>query len=203
MKAAAIILLLAVCAVGSLSMTSCLVSRKSDNFACTTDSDCDPTSGRTCDRGYCVLQGTCPSPCTSCDLINKTCKIDCTSNKPCGSVQCPAGYDCTIRCSGTSACSNIDCAPGTGCNITCASGMAACGGINCGPGPCTVDCAGPASCGTVDCVTSCSCTVSCNNASSCPTNSCPPQAPGMYCTQDGTAASPCNPTASPVCDHCP
>jgi len=197
MRAAASILVLAV-----LSMTGCVVSRKSDHFTCTTDSDCDPTSGRTCDRGYCVLQGTCPSPCTSCDLTNKTCKIDCTSTKPCGSIQCPVGYDCTIKCTGTGACSNIDCNPGTACDITCTSGMAACGAINCGPGECIVDCATPSTCGNVDCVTSCSCEVKCNNAT-CPTNSCPLQPAGLYCTQDGTAASPCAPNANALCDHCP
>ncbi len=201
MKAAAIVLILTVVALGWLSMTSCLVSRKSDRFACTTDADCEPNSGRTCDRGYCVTQADCPSACSSCDVANKTCKITCGTNAPCGPVQCPTGYVCTIKCTGSGACSDIDCKQGTGCDITCSSGPAACGAINCGPGACTLDCQGPSTCGTVDCTSSCACEVNCNNPASCPANSCP-QPSGMFCTQDGTEASACDPTAGAICDHC-
>lgn len=197
MKAAAVILILAIVVLGSLSMTSCLVDRHSEEFVCTVDGDCH--DGRTCSNGYCV-QGACPSACTSCDLANKTCKIECSANRPCSTVECPAGFDCTIKCTNANACGGIDCRVATACDITC-SGMASCGDITCGAGECAVDCSGPSSCTAVSCVDSCKCDVSCSNAATCPISSCP-QVAGGTCSETGMAGAGCDSSFDALCDRC-
>lgn len=198
MKASVVILILAFFTLGSLSMTSCLVNRKSEGYACNIESDCGLDSGRTCENGYCVPVG-CPSQCESCDLTDKTCRIECASNKACATVQCPAGYDCTIKCSNANACGDIDCSQSNGCNITC-SGGSSCRNINCGAQACAINCGGVSSCGTIDCAASCRCDVNCNNQNACPSVSCP-QSLGLYCSTDEMANSPCDSTAGPTCDQ--
>lgn len=199
MKPSVVILLLAAVGLGALSTTSCLVSRRSEGYACNTSADCrDPE--RSCENGYCVL-APCPSPCTSCDLVDKTCQIDCTvQGKPCNAVQCPAGFDCTIKCTKPNVCAEIDCSQSNSCDITC-SAVAACGAITCGAGACDITCSNQTSCGNVDCAGSCRCDVSCSNAS-CPSMMCP-QPAGPACTRSSGSASVCDSSADLACDTCP
>ena len=165
----------AIVALGSLSSSSCYVARLSDSYACSSDDQCK--DGRTCDQGFCV-ETPCPAECTSCDLPSKICRIDCMQNRACGDVTCPIGYDCRISCSRAGSC----------------------GRITCGPGPCDVTCGGAGACPSVDCRTSCACDVHCNNATACLDMMCP-MVVATECTQDGSAGSPCDSSAS-VCDTC-
>jgi hypothetical protein len=173
---AAVVVILAVIALGSLSSTSCFVDRLSDRYTCTSDAQC--MDGRTCNNGYCV-QSPCPTACSSCDVAAKICNINCTQNRPCGDVQCPDGYDCRIDCSRAGSC----------------------GRITCGPGPCDISCTGAGACPSIDCTSSCACDVRCNNAVGvCPDVSCP-MVLGTACTDSGMAGAPCD--SSGVCDTCP
>lgn len=199
-KPVAVVVVLAAAGLAALATPSCFVHRVTDDFACGSSSECG--SGRVCEQGYCVDGATtviCPSPCQSCDLDAKTCRIDCTSGRPCGNVHCPAGYDCTIRCTNSGACGDVDCAQAHGCDVDC-SGSSACGNLNCGTGACAVRCSGALACPSVDCAASCKCDVTCNNtALSCPVMSCP-MALGP-CTQQGSSGAPCS-SDPPGCDVC-
>jgi hypothetical protein len=196
MKPAVLVALaLAAAGLAALPVASCSVHRRSDAFACDpagNGSECAP--GRVCRQGFCVETGgteACPGSCTSCDVGDRTCEIDCTAGTPCGGVQCPAGYDCTIRCSNGGTCGDVDCAQAHSCDVTC-SGPGACGSLNCGPHECKIRCSGALACPLIDCAASCSCDVSCSNpAASCPAMACPPAVQGL-CTEDGTAGTPCN-----------
>jgi hypothetical protein len=156
---------------------------------------------RVCDDGFCV-EMPCPSPCTSCNLPQKTCRINCDLGvRRCADLACPAGFDCTIECD-TGSCGDIDCRAAASCNIDC-SGTAACGNILCGAGDCEVDCNGPTSCPFIDCASSCRCEVTCSNSLACPSMSCPVAATGELCTEDGIAGEPCDPLQDPIlCDTC-
>jgi hypothetical protein len=166
--------------------TSCSVNHRSDEFACTKTLDCDP--GRVCSSdGFCVL-GTvadaaksdaprpdaappCPSGCTSCNVTDKTCTIDCTMTT-CNNttITCPAGYKCDILCNTDSSCrSGINCRQAASCNIECSGGQS-CRNVSCGPGPCDVSCSGPSSCRNVACGSSCACDVTCTGNQSCSSN---------------------------------
>lgn len=187
---------------GAVAGTSCAVHRRSSDLpTCTTDLDCLLVNGGVCDHGYCVDAGSvCPSPCTSCDLVDKTCDVQCDSSHICGAVKCPPGFDCTIRCD-TGTCGDIDCAGATHCRIDCRSAMA-CGNLNCGPAACDISCNGQGACPSIDCANSCRCDVSCNaNGVACPNMSCRVAAGGP-CTRNGSAGGNCssNPTG---CDTCP
>jgi hypothetical protein len=183
---------------------SCSVHRVSDGFACDPAGNGSPcASGRVCRQGFCVESsgGTdaCPSQCTSCDVGDRTCEIDC-AGKPCGNVQCPAGYDCTIRCTNGGTCGGVDCAQAHSCDVTC-TGPAACGNLDCGAQQCRIRCSGSLACAMIDCTASCSCDVVCSSpAASCPNRACPAGALGL-CTEDGTAATPCN-SDPPGCGLC-
>jgi hypothetical protein len=182
-----------------LSTPGCWVHRKSDELACNDSTDCQ--HGGTCDRGYCVggTQG-CPSPCTSCDLTDRTCQIDC-GGRSCGNMHCPPGFDCTFHCNSSGACGAIDCAAARGCDIEC-SGPGACLQINCGPAQCSVSCSGSGACPSIDCVSSCACDVSCGNTTACPSMSCPTVfGTGDHCTRNGSAGSRCDSNPS-GCDTC-
>ena len=197
---AAILAVLAAAGLAALSIASCTVHRLSDGLRCDPAGDgheCD--AGRFCDQGFCV-QTDCPDPCTSCDVGNRSCRIQCTPGKPCGNVQCPAGYDCQIRCTSSGACGTLDCAQAHSCDVEC-SGAASCGNINCGKHACTIDCSGALACPTIDCGASCSCDVTCNNpASSCPSMACPVGTFGA-CTDPGSPGL-CN-SDPPGCGICP
>jgi hypothetical protein len=188
-------------ALGALAIASCAVHRLSEGYVCGNNGDCD--SGRICDRGFCVddeSQGQCPSVCSSCNPGQRTCRIECSASRPCGSVECPDGFECTVRCSNAGACGDIDCAPGTGCDIEC-SGAGSCGAINCGKQACQIDCAGVASCPQIDCVDSCGCDVACNTPLACPSMSCP-QVLDTLCTRNGDPGATCDSSYSVVCDTC-
>lgn len=207
MKAAAVLTVLVAAGLAALSAASCSVHRLSDGYTCDpagSGSECG--SGRFCDQGFCVESGSsemCPGQCNSCDVVNRTCRIDCSQGNSCGNVQCPAGYDCTIRCNNGQACGDIDCALARSCDIDC-TGAAACGNVNCGSHACSIRCSGGANaCPMIDCAASCSCDVSCNNPAFCPSMACP-TAPGPLgpCTENGSAGAPCD-SSGPGCDVCP
>ena len=177
-----------------LALAGCSVSRKSEQFACTTSVECK--DGRTCDRGYCVEQAACPSPCNSCDMSSMTCNINCSSGS-CGGVHCPDGYNCTIMCTGNNACNSVDCSDGTSCAISCI-GNQACRHVDCGNARCMITC-GANGCNNVDCSSSCQCDVVCPSGN-CNT-SCPSSTGGTLCTQNGSDDTACS-SAMPGCAHC-
>lgn len=211
MKAAAVLTVLVAAGLAALSVASCSVHRLSDGYTCDpagSGSECG--SDRFCDNGFCVESGSstdmCPGQCNSCDIENRTCRIDCTQGQPCSNVQCPSGYDCTIRCNSNSgqACGDIDCALAHSCDIGC-SGTGACGTVNCGTHECSIRCSGgPNACPMIDCAASCSCDVTCNNPMFCPSMACPKApVPLGLCTQDGSDDTPCNSGGEPGCGVCP
>src|SRR5207244_487373 len=126
-----------------LVIAGCSINHRSDELACTKQSDC--MNGRLCMSGFCVLSGTvdsstCPAPCTSCNVAQKQCTVDCNSSNCKGPLQCPQGFDCNFICDTDSACSNgVDCSFGHSCAFTC-SGPSSCRGITCGSGKCSVTC---------------------------------------------------------------
>lgn len=201
-KAITVFAVVALAGFAAVSSTSCFVHRRSGDLpTCTTDLDCVLVNLGVCDHGYCVdASSACPSPCTSCDLIDKTCEVQCSAGTGCGAVQCPPGFDCTIRCGNTS-CGDIDCAEAKRCKIDC-SGAMACGNVNCGPAECEISCSGQNACPSIDCASSCKCDVTCNNSgTACPSMSCP-MVDGTSCTRLGSAGGNCD--SNPAgCDTCP
>ncbi len=208
--------------------TSCSITKKSGEYACTTSADCN--SGRECSEGFCVLKGTaidastqlpidapkhnidggtngCPSACTSCTGSGtlKTCTIDCATSGTCDQkVTCPAGYICDVKCNADGACTRGVACPATGaCNVTCSANNACTGGnggVTCGAGKCDVQCSGQGSCKGVTCGSSCACDVICTGQNSCGFQN-------VTCTSNacrsGTGGA-CSSTANPsVCDSCP
>ena len=207
-----VVLLMAVAA-------SCLIGRKSSEYECSSPDECD--TGRTCDQGYCV-EAKCPSGCDRCDLIQKTCEINCGQGDRCGGSLCPAGYACTISCTGNNACTasptcaatarsckftcsgnnscgNVQCANGVPCDVNCATD-GACQNIECGAGArCNVMCTGMNACGMVDCQDACACDVTCG-AMACGTLTCPIKG-GAACTKPGLPD--CSSTTVSTCSTCP
>lgn len=178
--------------IGALALAACSINHRSDQYACSSSADCD--NGRVCDNGFCVVAGStdaprndgkppggdannCPAPCTSCNIQQKTCTIDCQTANCTNTVTCPAGYNCDIRCNVDNSCRNgINCQLSGGCNIEC-SGKQSCQNVECGSGPCDVGCSGAASCRGVSCNNSCACDVLCTGSQSCPE--------GIQCTSIG------------------
>ena len=175
-------------AVGlALVAASCGITHRSGDYACVKQSDC--STGRTCQDGFCVLQvledggmkmdggsgsNGCPAGCTSCNVAQHMCDINCQSTSCSGQVTCPAGYHCTIECDQQNSCRNgVNCRNALSCALTC-SGQSSCIGVECGQGPCDVQCTGAESCQEVSCGTSCACDVVCTNPTSC--------ASGITCT---------------------
>jgi hypothetical protein len=171
--------------IAALAVTgSCSISHKSDEYACTTNNDCREFAGRVCSDGFCILPGTidaphsdapknpdgnnCPAPCTSCNVAQHSCTIDCSLTQACNNqVNCPAGYHCDFQCKTDNSCRNgVNCLMAASCTLEC-SGKQACAGVQCGSGPCDVSCSGPSSCRNVACNTSCACDVTCTGSSSC------------------------------------
>lgn len=179
---------------------ACFTSRRSDAYACTVTAECD--SPRVCVSGFCVAPdgAGCPSPCTSCDLTARTCRVECSAGKPCGTVTCPAGFDCTVRCASVGACTNVDCSHGDHCDITC-SGAGSCGNVTCSQRRCDVECTGGLACGTISCASSCRCDVSCSGNAACPVNQCP-MVGNQSCTTNGMPGPACDSGFDPGCDRC-
>ena len=160
----------------------CSIDHRSDTYACTTSADC--SDGRRCDNGYCIVTGSldapradakkptgdasnCPPGCTTCNLAQKTCTIDCQLTSCTNEVTCPPGYKCEIECNVDNACRNgVDCTAAASCSVDC-TGKGSCEGVECGPGPCDVGCSGPSSCRGVACNNSCACDVLCTGSQSC------------------------------------
>jgi hypothetical protein len=164
---------------------ACSIQHRSDAYACTKQADCN--SGRTCTDGLCVVPGSgtpdapksidapgthvdassCPAGCSTCNVAQKTCTIDCQSSNCNGQVACPAGYKCDIKCDTDNSCrTGVDCTAALSCNLTC-SGTSSCRNVQCGLGPCDINCSGASSCRTIACNSSCACDVACTGNSSC------------------------------------
>jgi hypothetical protein len=200
---------LAICALAALVLgaTACQVNHRSGDFACTPQIAC--AAGRSCIDGFCVVPQldaglpidgaprpgadaaiACPSQCSSCDLDQHSCLIDCTADPDTcrDQVICPPGWDCNVRCStanscqkgvscdGTTACTiacsgrqscrDVACDGGkTSCDITC-TGAGSCDGVRCGGGSCNVGCTTADSCASVTCGTG-ACTIGCLGNNSC------------------------------------
>lgn len=167
--------------------SSCSITHKSGDFACTKTSDCN--TGRDCVDGFCVVAGTeqvdspmtsdgrgsgsgsgsngCPAQCTTCSVSQHTCVIDCMGTDCSGSVTCPVGYSCDVKCDTDNSCRNgVQCAGTTSCTVEC-SGKNSCQNVQCGTSKCDVECTGIQSCKSVSCGSSCACDVRCTGTSSC------------------------------------
>lgn len=168
---------IAALAVGS----SCSVTHRSGDYACTSTKDC--TGSRVCDNGFCIVPGSidapgppkdsgsgsngCPTGCSSCNVTQKQCTIDCRSSSCNGQVTCPTGYHCDIKCDVDGSCRNgVNCQTASSCTVECTAGNA-CQNVQCGLGPCDVMCTGQGSCRGVSCNQSCACDVICNSGADC------------------------------------
>lgn len=182
MKPALLGLVLGTTIAAVMIASSCSITHRSGDYACTKQSDCN--GSRQCVDGFCIVPGSidaprldgrpggdsnnCPAPCTSCNPTLKTCTVDCKLTGACnGTVTCPTGYKCDIQCDVDNACrSGINCQLGQSCSIEC-SGTSSCRNVQCGGGPCDVSCSGPGSCRGISCGTSCACDVVCTGNQSC------------------------------------
>jgi hypothetical protein len=183
-----------------LLVVACSITHKSDSFACGPNGEC--ASGRTCEDGFCVVTGgplddarkpgddapikepdanKCPDQCTTCDLDNSQCLIDCTQANCDGPVKCPPGFSCEIDCNEDGSCTHgVDCTDSVSCDVTC-TGDGSCKGVVCGDGRCDVTCLGDQSCRTVNCEKSCACDVTCGDAADCTAVTCTaPQCDGAF-----------------------
>ncbi|MCX5741188.1 MAG: hypothetical protein NT062_01675 [Proteobacteria bacterium] len=181
---------------------ACVPHTRSGDFECSQQLDCDPI-GRVCSEGYCVVGAPidapgCPAACDACDLVTKTCKINCNNASDCTGLSCPDGYACDITCR-TNACPFIDCTKGASCKVAC-NGANSCGQITCGTGRCDIACnQNSNACGIIDCQSSCACDVTCDTAT-CGLQSCPVDSSNKRCATG--ASSPCS-SMAPGCDTCP
>jgi hypothetical protein len=183
----------------------CSISHRSDDFACTTQSEC--STGRTCTDGFCVAPqldsgvtdgaGNCPAQCTSCNSATKSCTIDCALNGGCKQqVTCPTGWNCNVSCSPAGSCSNgVTCANSQACTITC-SGAQSCRNLICGTGRCNINCADNSLCRNVSCGLACACDITCQSTSlcsnlTCKTPSCTSQVPLRGCTSLTAGCNTC------------
>ncbi|MGE0550708.1 MAG: hypothetical protein AB7O24_08210 [Kofleriaceae bacterium] len=167
---------------------SCSIEHRSGELQCTTQSDC--ADGRLCVDGFCVQQGggpsdarsdstmpdalLCPPQCSSCNLAEKSCTIDCAVTSCTGNaaVVCPVGWACSVACSVQNSCRNgVICGGATSCKVQC-SGIDTCRNVECGLGPCAVTCSGPQSCRDISCGNSCACDVTCAITAACDDVSC-------------------------------
>lgn len=184
MKLAILTTALAALIAFAVSMPACDVTHKSGEYACSKNTDCD--SGRICNEGFCIVStpvvdaprgdgprgdamgSSCPPGCTTCNVMQKTCTINCMSGANCtNTVTCPPGFKCDILCNTDNSCRNgINCQMSQACNVEC-TGRQSCQGVQCGAGPCDVACMGVASCKGVSCGSSCACDVTCTGNQSC------------------------------------
>ena len=191
----------------AIVVSGCAINHKSDAYACTKTSEC--STGRTCSPdGFCVTSGgnidaprgidapkgsdggTCPAGCTSCNVAQKTCTIDCSLTSCAGPVVCPSNYHCDVQCKTDNACTNgVSCVGTQSCTVECSGGQS-CRNVQCGTGPCDVMCSGIKSCRDVSCNSSCACDVTCTGSQACTTgilmctgigNTCKPMV-GLGCT---------------------
>ena len=173
-------------ALALMVATGCKIHHRSEEFACDVNIDCDP--GRVCENGFCIIpggvdasggpdgskppgdgggSGSCPAQCTTCNVTQKTCSIDCQLSNCTNTVVCPPGYKCDIKCNADNSCRNgINCQQAASCAIDCI-GKQSCQNVQCGSGPCDVGCLGPQSCRGVQCNNSCACDVVCSGNQSC------------------------------------
>ena len=192
--------------VAFAAAASCFVSRKSSDYACSTDDDCE--TGRACDRGYCVAASVlidaapCPAVCNGgCNQSLRTCMVECDESGECDNVTCPSGYSCIINCRVDNACDNVTCNPGTSCTVNCMA-TNACEDILCSVGvPCSVTCGATGSCGAIDCDAACQCDVTCATGN-CGTMSCPTRG-SSSCSKGGVVGAECDSSFSPSCATCP
>lgn len=186
MKLAALFLI--AMGVAIVAAGSCSVSHLSDDFVCDAQHRC--SSDRTCVDGYCVALGipdagidgpglvdasVCPIGCTTCNVAQKTCTINCaTNNGACNQrLTCPLGWSCDIICSPNNSCSaGVVCTNARSCTVSC-TGRGSCKGITCGTSACKVNCSGTSSCQDVFCAASCACDVTCGVNSQCQNLTCP------------------------------
>lgn len=192
---------LAVLGIVIAIVTGCSINHRSGDYTCTKPSDC--ATGRTCSTdGFCIVIGSidapghvdapkvdgaaCPAGCTSCNVTQKTCTIDCGITSCSSSVTCPAGYHCDIQCKTDNACRNgVNCLAAASCSVEC-TGNSSCRNVQCGPGPCDVGCSGPSSCSSeILCNNSCQCDVTCTGTGSCAT---PPVCTSLQC-RSGTGCT--------------
>jgi hypothetical protein len=198
----------------------CLVSTRSDKYACKVTADCQGLGLTVCENGYCVLPGTgtCPTTCNhGCNLITSPqtclvignsgddvtcpagfrCTITCTPGT-CGNINCSGAASCAITCSGDNACNNLTCGTAD-CTVTC-SGTNACNDVTCGAGNqghCSVMCSGTNACGAVNCSNSCDCVIQgCATSGECGNLFCPRVNGNNYCTGTGNQGAPCIDTTS-------
>jgi hypothetical protein len=183
---------------------SCSIKPRSSDFACTAKADC--ARDRECIDGFCVLPqldggiidtlppgidaSLCPPQCTSCNLAQHSCTIDCAANPTACSrhIACPLGWGCNVDCSSANSCrSGVDCAGSTSCNVTC-SGDRSCRDITCSIGTCGITCSGPDSCDGVKCGTD-TCKVDCTGPGSCPAIGCSLGDCTIDCTNDDSCAN--------------
>jgi hypothetical protein len=154
----------------------------------------DAPKGGGSDAPHADAPGTCPAGCTSCNVAQKTCVIDCQQGGCDNQVVCPTGYHCDIACDTANSCrSGVNCVGGASCTIQC-TGDQSCRNIACGPGRCDVTCSGPSSCRGVQCNNSCACDVLCTGLQSC-TNTIACTAPacdvGLGCSSAPTGCHSC------------
>jgi hypothetical protein len=165
------------------AVSGCSINHKSDAYACTKQSEC--SNGRTCSpEGFCVVSGSgidaprldapkgdgggnCPAGCTSCNVSQKTCTIDCSLTSCAAQINCPAGYHCDVQCKGDNTCrGGVSCVGALSCTVEC-TGQTSCRNVQCGNGPCDVMCSGQNSCRDVFCNASCACDVTCTGQQAC------------------------------------
>ena len=181
---------LAVLAITAGVAGSCSVNHRSGDYACVTSAEC--SSGRTCISGFCVETSSdaatpdatpivdadipppppdalvCPAECTSCDLAQKACTIDCAVNPDecTRQVACPPGWSCNVQCSELNSCRRgVDCGDSTSCTVSC-TGRQSCQDVTCGAGDCEIVCSGRTSCAGVTCTTG-SCKLDCSGIDAC------------------------------------
>jgi hypothetical protein len=167
-----------VLALVAVLLAGCSIRHRSDQLACTNNSDCGP-NGR-CEDNVCTNPNggfdaavdppdKCPDQCSSCDIPAMVCRIDCADSRiNCDQkLTCPSGWNCDIRCSGSNDCrAGVDCLKSASCTVSC-SGDTACRNVACGGGPCTVACTGDNSCRSIVCGDSCKCDVGCSDSAGC------------------------------------
>ena len=167
-------------------LAGCSINHRSGDFACVKNSDC--STGRVCDNGFCIVSGSidaprndapkgsggdaqgCPTGCTSCNMSQKTCTIDCSlPGSNCNNqVTCPTGYKCDVQCKTDSSCrSGVNCDGASQCTVEC-GGRNSCRNVQCGPARCDIMCSGQSSCqDTIRCNNSCACDVTCTGVGAC------------------------------------